>query len=213
MTLLTVLISMKRYFIIIIFFIGIMTAVCSYFHLHIKQAKEKQEQSLSRAMFLYNILKEDQEVLMRNEGCVISESLYLRDLENRKVNTDSLFSNGPYLVLFFSSQYCGDCVNYCLTQMKTFLSTNSTNKILMFASGYPLRDLFVFARSNQFDDKWFYSIETLNLPIEQSNMPFMFLIDEKLRPSHFFIPRREMPEQITNYLNVITERDLLFETL
>ncbi|MDR1221760.1 MAG: hypothetical protein LBL07_02620 [Tannerella sp.] len=197
---------MNKYLVVaVIFVVIIITSLSFYYQLQLRQERENHKQSCSQIMLLYDMLKEEQEVLMKNEGCMVSKSLYLTDLKNQKIKIDSLFSEGPFLVLFFSSSYCNDCVNYCLTQIKDFMTKQGFNKIILFASGYQLRDLYVFARSNQFNDKCFYSMNSLNIPIEETNMPFMFIMDEKLMPSHFFIPKKEIPEQTERYLNFINE--------
>ncbi|GAB6008825.1 hypothetical protein [Dysgonomonas reticulitermitis] len=193
-----------KYICVIIVIIAIATTTMwlnSYSKL--QQEKEECKQTSSNILFLNNDLKEDQNALIQNEGCFLDTTLILTDLKNNPIKIDSLFLNGTYLVLFFSSEHCGDCVNYSLTQLRNFLLNTETNKILIFASKYRLRDLFVFARSHQFDDKIFYNIESLNIPIEQIHKPFMFLINKNLRPTHFFIPKKEIPDQTDNYLSIM----------
>jgi hypothetical protein len=174
-----------------------------YFYLQLQHDRQKHEQIVSEIRFLNNNLNEDQKILLINERCTLDTSLCLVNLKNRTIPIDSLFLEGRYLILFFSLDHCSDCVNYSLSQIKTLMPGQKVDKLLLFASKYKLRDLYVFARSNQLADTIIYNIESLKIPIEKINQPFMFLLDDKLSLSHFFIPRKEMPEQTIYYLNFI----------
>jgi hypothetical protein len=180
------------------------TGVLLYIQLQFQRQKQELEQNISKKDFLYLLLKDDQQRILENERCILNPSLSLVNLKNDTISMSNLqLEKGKYLVLFFSAEHCSDCVDYCLTQIKTLLQENEIDKLLLFASKYKLRDLYVYARSNKFPDSVFYNIDSLRIPIEQIKQPFMFILDDELTVSHFFIPRKEIPEQTNQYFKTI----------
>jgi hypothetical protein len=194
---------MNKYLYIFIPFFVIVVIVWIYFHLQLQHDRRKYEQVISEISFLNHNLNEDQKILLENECCILDTSLCFVNLKNQTIPINSLPLTGRYLVLFFSSDHCSDCVNYGLSQIKTLILDNGIDKVLLFASRYQLRDLYVFAHSNKFSDSMVYNIESLKIPIEQINQPFMFLLDDELTVSHFFIPRKEIPEHTNYYLGIV----------
>jgi len=182
----------------------IFTIALLFVQLQFRHQKQEIEQEFLQKDFLFSNLKDDLQNILKNEGCKIDTSIVLVNLKNDTISMGRLnLKKAKYLCLFFSAEYCSDCVNYCLTQMKTLLSDNKNTEMLFFASKYQLRDLYVFARSNQFPNTAFFCTESLKIPIEQSKEPFMFVLDEQLSVSHFFIPRKEMPELTQRYLKIV----------
>jgi hypothetical protein len=190
------------YVVLPVFMATIMTG--TYLIHHKQEEKDNRQISKYEESILNKTLVEERFALIKNIGYSLSDSLYLLNLKNRQIRIDSILTEEMYFVLFFSAEYCSDCVNYSLTEIKKFLLDVSANKVLIFAAKYQIRDLFVFSKSYHFETQ-FYSIESLNLPIEQLNEPFMFLLDKELNPSCFFVPRKEIHEQTEAYLRRIRE--------
>lgn len=198
---------LKKYIAIsVIFVLTVITGEAIYLLVQSEHEKEGYKQIASQANHQYSILQQEQEVLIKNEGCTIPDTITIRDLKGRKIKMDSLVAKSPCMVLYFSSLYCNDCVNYALSLIKsTIIDKNVDVNILIFSSGYMLRDLYVFARSNEFDETCFYNVNSLHIPIEELNVPFIFIIDDRKMPVHFFIPRKEVPQQSEKRLILIAE--------
>lgn len=56
-----------------------------------------------------------------------------------------------------------------------------------------------------------YSIKTLGLPIEQSNVPFLFLLNPDMTVELIFAPIKELPDLTKNYFNMLKHRFWLDE--
>jgi len=150
-----------------------------------------------------DMLQNEQILQIESENYTLDKTISVQNIEKQKKFTKNIFLRKT-LVLFVSSTNCNDCSTYCLSVIKNDSYSNS-KRIIVFASGYSIRDLFVFYKSNKFNNS-VYSLTTLGLPIEKLNMPFMFLIDDKLTPTHFFIPRKEMPYLTDKYLSLIKKQ-------
>lgn len=188
------------------FILTVISGFAIYYLVQSKHEKERYEQIASQANFKYNALQREQEVLFKNEGCTIFDTITIRDLKGKKITIDSLVAKSPCIVLYISSLFCNDCVDYALSLIKsTIINKNENVNIIIFASGYRLKDLYVFSRSNEFDDRCFYSVNSLNMPIEELKMPFIFILDDRKMPDHFFIPQKEVHQQSEKRLILITE--------
>jgi hypothetical protein len=44
--------------------------------------------------------------------------------------------------------------------------------------------------------------------MENSNIPFMFILDSEMIVKHFFVPEKGMPELTDEYLQIVKERYL-----
>jgi hypothetical protein len=164
---------------------------------------EKCKQEYVSTTLMCDNLLEEQITLLENENKFFDPKLVLTNVKLEQNQIGEMNLDKTYLVMFFSSSFCSNCVNYSLDEIKSFLNEYKIKNILLLASNYMSRDLYVFAQTNKFDPYSFYSIETLNLPIEHLQMPFYFLLNKNLNISHFFIPRKETPEQTKKYFETI----------
>ena len=177
-----------------------------YFLVMSKHEKLSHERNLAQTNYHYSILQQEQELLFENEGCAIHDTTILKDLKGNKTTMDSISLKSPCIVVYISSSNCSDCVNYVLSLIKSAIIERQLNvRVLFFTTGYRVRDLYVFARSNGFDATSFYSVNSLHIPIEELNMPFIFLLDDKQTPFHFFVPRKESHEISEKRLHLITK--------
>jgi len=188
------------------FILAVISGLAIYLLVQSEHEKDGYKRIASQTNRQYNTLQQEQEALFKNEGCTIPDTIAIRDIKGRKITMDSLVAKSPCVVLYISSLYCNDCVNYALNLIKiTIIDKNVNVNILIFASGYKLRDLYVFARTNEFDETCFYNVNSLNMPIEELNMPFIFTLDDRKIPVHFFIPRKEVHQQSEKRLILIAE--------
>lgn len=49
-------------------------------------------------------------------------------------------------------------------------------------------------------------MKQLNLPVEASNVPFLFVLDNQLKVELLFVPVKEIPELTEEYFNSIKYR-------
>lgn len=188
------------------FVLAVISGLAIYLLVQSERENEGYKLISSQANRQYNTIQQEQEILFKNEGYTISDTITIRNLNGRKITMDSLVAKSPCMVLYISSMYCSDCVNYALSLIKsTIFDKNVIVNIFIFSSGYKLRDLYVFARSNELDETCFYNVNSLNIPIEELNVPFIFILDDRKMLGHFFIPRKEEHQQSEKRLILITE--------
>lgn len=180
----------------------IVIVICIWFNIKLKNDIGASQTQLKQTEHLMRQLNEDQITIVDNSDTCMSKFLHLSTVKGEPVRIDSLIGNKRYLALFISSDDCGACVDFSLNQIRKIASQLKEKKILIFASKYQLRDLFILAKSINIDAQ-ILSIDKTGLPIEKENIPFIFLIDKELKPTHLFIPRKEIPDQTDLYFKKI----------
>lgn len=160
--------------------------------------------NLKQNKLLIEKLENEKVMLVENDSYKINANLNLRCLKNDTVQINQLFGSKKTLVLFFSLDNCSDCYNYCLNVFNEFSSDINISNTVVLVAKFNVRDLYVFSKSNKFKSRM-CCVDTLGLPIEKLNMPFMFILDESLIPSHVFIPRKENHDLTMRYFEIIKD--------
>jgi len=182
----------------------IVIIICIWFNIKLKKDFGANKTEIKQNELLMRQLNEDQITILNSSNACISKSLYVSTIKGKQVRIDTLIGNKKYLVLFFSSEDCGACVDFSLNQIRKIASQSNKQKILIFASKYQLRDLYILAKSIDLDEQIF-SVETIGFPLEKKNVPFIFLINKELKSNCLFIPRKELPDQTAVYLGIATK--------
>jgi hypothetical protein len=190
-------------FSIIVTLISLLVVCASFLYAQkrIRTEKENCNRTFYKTTMMLDILLEEKMTLFKNENVVFDSLAVITDLHNKERKMIDIIAGKPKLCLFISSSFCKDCINYILSEVK-----NNNQRVIIFASGYTNKDLYVFAKDNAFDVNSIYSIETLNYPIEQLQMPFLFLMYDNGKSSHFFVPRREISDLTIKYFDIISSK-------
>ena len=80
-----------------------------------------------------------------------------------------------------------------------------SENVLVIASYRRIRDFLLFKRMNQLADITIYQTQSLYMPLEQLEVPFLFLLSQDMKAHLIFFP--DSDNQMTlNYYKIIKER-------
>lgn len=97
------------------------------------------------------------------------------------------------------------CVS-CLNLINNYLSPELKSKFTILTSYKEQRTLDVFARMNKINYPIYNLYEQkVNIPLDKTNVPYLFVLDNDLRVNYIFIPDKDFPEITTSYLNRISK--------
>jgi hypothetical protein len=179
---------------------GVFFVIRFYLHKEVAIAQEKCRREFSLTILALDNLTQEKMILLENENCLMDSNIVVLNFKNEKIGLETIISQQT-VCCYISSSFCKNCVDYCLGEIKDYVSKNPDFKIIIFASGYLIRDLFVFAKDNGFDTNFIYSVDTFGFPIDKIQMPYFFILDKNLHPNHFFVPRKELDELTKQYLS------------
>ncbi|QGY47918.1 hypothetical protein GM418_30960 [Maribellus comscasis] len=110
----------------------------------------------------------------------------------------------PLLVFRFSAQNCRSCIDTELERIKKNLMVDNQN-VMIVASGKTERELSLLKAYNSLDyDFYYFKEDTLDIPIDKYNIPYLFLLNCDGRVSSVFLPVLDndyLSEQFYNSYN------------
>lgn len=170
---------------------------------------EKQEEM---QLFVDNEINR-QMLQYQSEGNHIDENLPLsRDTEEKSQSgLGEQLSNNWTLVFDLSSISCTKCVEQQIDKeielLKEFSNKVGSNKVLVLARYRNPNDLDLFKRLNDFELKIYNKEDrTLGLPVEQHDIPYMFLADSTFKAQFVFIPDENLPTLSEDYFRYIEQK-------
>ena len=179
--------------------------LCFSFYLNSNNSKKFQKQ-IAKLERNYNtdvnMLKSDMIAIYENERQTLSEDIIVKNMKNRDVVMRDIFNINKVLVLRYSNADCSSCIKYALDEFVNFVKMIDVNRAIIISSMSPVRDLAIMASTEDIKNN-IYSALQLGLPFENQGTPFMFIMDEKLTPQFFFVPRSEFPELTREYFRMI----------
>ncbi len=124
---------------------------------------------------------------------------------NDTVNKNYFFDliRDKTLVFRFSGEACNTCIEFALEGLKKkFVDFATNDRILLIGSSINERIKEHYYGKPVIS---FYS-SNLGIPIEEYNIPFMFIADKDRIVKMIFVPEKTMPELYELYLNTVYER-------
>ncbi|HEX8023602.1 hypothetical protein [Mucilaginibacter sp.] len=145
-------------------------------------------------------------LLLPVDGMTLKDTVMLQDTTLKKRSLASVVNGRSRLVFRYSSKDCSVCVDSVLKNLeKKFKS--KTEKVIIISDNFNDRDFIiktdyekpVFAKFDLLDD-----INGLNMaPIENKNLPFLFVLTPGLQVQKVFLPFKEDLKKLKEYLNYI----------
>ncbi|ATL46704.1 hypothetical protein COR50_05645 [Chitinophaga caeni] len=145
--------------------------------------------------------------IVKTEGELIDSTIVIEDSSLKKIKLISLMKGKRKLVFRYSFRDCDLCVN----TVKGLIYKNIIDKenVLFLSDNYSTKDFILKEKSSDKRVSCYNivdGISGLNLEaIEGKNLPFLFVLNSDLRVQKVFIPFKEDPQQIEEYLNYINE--------
>ncbi|RQO64395.1 hypothetical protein DBR40_25560 [Pedobacter sp. KBW01] len=156
----------------------------------------------NRTMFYDNYIK----LVLHNENKLIGLNVKVQDTSFKKISLRDLISKKKTVIFRYSWNDCDLCIG-AVTKVINQLKNTGT-QILIITDSYSDNDFLTKAKHST-SKLPIYSLldekKGLNLPLEHMGIPFLFTVSPQGITSRIFIPFKEHPKQISEYLNFITQ--------
>lgn len=191
---------MKKYFnnIIMALILGLnLFLLYSVNNLSIKLNRYKEEifsvnKDIER---LSNFHMTSQRTILLNEQYKIPYNFILENEKGTRINFTELIGSKSKLIFRYSGLNCNTCIEEEIINIKKYLSETKTQRLIIIADYKNEEDLFLFKRLHQIGIPIYNSRQnSLKLPIEALNTPYLFVTDSTLIIRSLFIPNKEYPE-------------------
>ena len=111
------------------------------------------------------------------------------------------------LILRYNEDNCVSCIDHSLGVLLEYKDAIGVDNILIIATVRNNRKLKTFI--DKFENLNIQIINTdseINLPIEEYNIPYFFMMNKDLKIKMLFVPIKELPDNTARYLDIISER-------
>lgn len=162
---------------------------------------EANESSLDFAK-MWQLLSLDYLASIKSEGYKLPEGIILETRFHEKVSLDSLLTTGPKFLVRYSISACPACLEQQIPEINN-LSDSIGKENIIFISPYDSpRNIEVIEKKLQpkYD---IYMLTGWNSQIENIAETEMFIITPDRVAKHIYIPRKEMPTHLSEYLEFI----------
>lgn len=166
-------------------------------------SKNDYNQAVTSLKALYSIQKTLMQFQLYTEGSELKPQIEVANEKGDTLTIGDLISK-PVLVLRYSELNCQSCVDDLLTQIKEIGSFNTTNTLLLAYYREPAY-LYQFKRMNQLELP-VYSLQKTGLPPDTLNLPYFFLMNNKLQISNVFIPEEGDMASVKEYLHFAIDK-------
>lgn len=121
------------------------------------------------------------------------------DRRGDTIDLNSIIEDGRVLVTRFSSKSCTSCVNHVVDALMRYRNVDSTTRIVLLIADVPVRELHVI--EHDLNRKFqIYKADSLTSDFEEALIPYFLRPDSAGNIAHHFIPRKEIPQRIYEYL-------------
>lgn len=130
------------------------------------------------------------------------ENAFLYDVDGDSIQLFEFFKHSR-IVLHYSELSCLDCVNEEINRLKSISDQIGKDRLLIIASYFNKRDLFLFKRINGLVDIDVYRIKenATGLISDSLNIPTIMIIDSTLCIRETFFPNVLYPGKSEKYFN------------
>ena len=132
----------------------------------------------------------------------------VKDTLNNPIPLKSIFAKGQnqLLVCRFSQQHCESCVDATIQILQNqanqigvknivYLGNHRNNRL--FKETIPLYGI---------EGMRVYNTQGFNIPVEQADYPYFFILDNSLQVSGIFMPNKGVPAVTVKYLEAVKKR-------
>lgn len=132
---------------------------------------------------------------------------FVYDINNDSCLLKEVFVN-PKIVLHYSELSCMDCVDQEIKNLKNLNEKIGSENIVILASYFNKRDLFIFKRVNGLVNNLVLNIQdkTTGLVTDSLDIPVIMVLDSSLIVRESFIPDSDFTERSKKYYNTIINR-------
>lgn len=168
--------------------------------------EKNQSTKLLDRLSTENLILSNDLIMIKQNNSILDSHLQLFSLKGDSISLSQIKKKDYTLVFRYSTLCCMACVDDILEILKNYAKDNVDVEILLLTTYHLRMDYQTFRLvSSKFSNV--YNVESLNIPIEDEAVPYLFILDKDLRVVDMFIPRRELPNLIEQYLE--KEKSLL----
>jgi|SRR5690554_834788 len=203
----------KKYISIIIFLVLVLT-VLFYIIFAYKYRMQEKDKVIQDTAEKKNICESTRRVIISNTflqfettASKIEDFIISSNGESQKKKLSDYFSGNSQLVLRYNEDNCSSCIDHSLEALLEYKDAIGIDNILIIATVKNNRKLKAFI--DKFENLNIQIINTdseINLPIEEYNIPYFFMMNKDLKIKMLFVPIKELPDNTARYLDIISER-------
>ncbi len=169
-----------------------------------KMAFYKQKQLIESQRIAIDDFKDILQNIISVDGDWINPEIIITS-ENGEVHyIHDFVSNNPKLFFHYSKFTCDICVEKEVSQLKTYIQEIGTENVIVIASFESKRVLSAFKKINDFEFE-IYSCEEQIFGIEESSLPYYFILNSNCQIERFFLPQKQYPELTQTFYNSYKE--------
>ena len=203
----------KKYISIIIFLVLVLT-VLFYIIFAYKYRMQEKDKVIQDTAEKKNICESTRRVIISNTflqfettASKIEDFIISSNGESQKKKLSDYFSGNNQLVLRYNEDNCSSCIDHSLEALLEYKDAIGIDNILIIATVKNNRKLKAFI--DKFENLNIQIINTesdINLPIEDYNIPYFFVMNKDLKIKMLFVPIKELPDNTARYLDIVSER-------
>jgi peroxiredoxin len=141
---------------------------------------------------------------VESENFLLSGQIILRDLDGNSLLLKEKLNQSPILFFRFQGSNCQTCIDIEIKRIAGELRDVNPDKVVILVSDKDVNDLNYFKKINGIKFGIFLiEKEDLRIPMEQYNIPYLFILSPDGFVSSVFIPERNERKFSEQYYGVI----------
>ncbi len=144
-------------------------------------------------------------LLIPAENKAVNPNIVLKDTTLKEVKLSEVKKFDEIIVFRYSSKDCEECVESVLKVINDYFKNIPMGKIIIINDAYSERDFVLKTRFSKIKLPVYMLTETLkglDLPIENKNLPFLFVYNKENKAIKLFTPFRDIPQKTGEYLKI-----------
>lgn len=145
------------------------------------------------------------ELSIENNGKPLDKFIEIND-GKKNISTFEGIVNSKKLVFRYTELHCDVCVDKQIEAIKKISKKIGKKNIIILTEYENLKNLIIFKRLNSLSIPIFNLQNKFNLPIEELDSPYYFVVDKDFVIKDLFIPIKEIENYTNKYLNIIYKK-------
>lgn len=151
-----------------------------------------------------SICFEKDSMQLYSENRQISKEILLKTLDGSKLQIEDVFLT-PKIVIYWDQYNCSACYQSHFMDINGIMRQLGKENFAFVGNFESLRELDVFVRTEGIKCNAYLCKDKLDIPIENSDMPFVFYMNKSLRIENVFSLDKNYHQRNTRYLNYIAD--------
>jgi hypothetical protein len=141
---------------------------------------------------------------LESEGFKLSPELMVEDETGKKIYLkDIVKDKGKVLIYRFGETHCDLCIIQHLMILKDLSNKIGLSKLVLLSRYTSVRKSKIFKQTHDLSFGIFNIMDNMDIPLEQVNTPYFFVMDENLTCCRFFAATKENPQLTISCLRIV----------